>query len=69
MPVFGTCPICQTPIEAKLAIGRKSGKPSLSLACPVDARHFRGFINDKAFVETVLSQSASLHDHEEIQAD
>ena len=61
MSVFGTCPICQTPIEAKLAIGRKSGKPSLSLTCPVDPRHFRGFINDKAFVESILSNHGESH--------
>ena len=67
MSAFGTCPICEIPIEAKLAIGRKSGKPSLSLACPTDARHFRGFINEKVFVESVLSQAASLQDQEATQ--
>ena len=50
-----TCPVCQGIIEVRLSIGRKSGKPSLSMVCPADARHFRGFINDKAFVESVLS--------------
>ena len=49
------CPVCQGIIEVKLAIGRKSGKPSLSLVCPADARHYRGFINDRAYVQNVLS--------------
>ena len=49
-----TCPVCQGIVEIKLAIGRKSGKPSLSMVCPTDARHFRGFINDKDFVESAL---------------
>ncbi|NQW20320.1 MAG: hypothetical protein HQ477_06295 [Chloroflexi bacterium] len=56
-----TCLVCQEIVEIKLAIGRKSGKPSLSMVCPVDARHFRGFINDKTYVENVLSHHSETH--------
>ena len=47
------CPVCATPLKLSPAKSRKAKKPKLflMLACPVDGRHFRGFINDKAFVE------------------
>ena len=38
------------------AQGRKSGKPFLMLLCAVDGRHFRAFINDKAFVASVVAR-------------
>ena len=68
MSAFGKCPICNGAIKAKLAIGRKSGKRSLALACPTDARHFRGFINDREFVERNLSHHLSIKDSESDQA-
>ena len=56
-----TCPICGEAIQMRLAKGRKSGKPSLFLLCPADARHFRGFINDRRYVENVLSHYGETH--------
>ena len=50
------CLICQQPLTLRLARGRKSGKPSLMLVCPQDGRHFRGFINDQAYVKQVLAR-------------
>ena len=61
MSAIGTCPVCGGAIEMRLAKGRKSGKPSLSLSCPADARHFRGFINDRRYVENVLSNYGETH--------
>jgi uncharacterized protein YbaR (Trm112 family) len=47
------CPICQCPLALRPARGRKSGKLSLMLVCAQDQRHFRGFINDRDFVNQV----------------
>ena len=44
------CPVCHTPLAVRLAKGRKSGKPFVSLVCSQDGRHFRGFIADKEFI-------------------
>ena len=37
-------------------MGRKSGKAFLMLVCPVDGRHFRGFITDRTYVRQVMSR-------------
>lgn len=50
------CHICQIPFRVKLAYGRKSGKPCVSLSCPVDGRHLRAFITDKVYVQGVMEQ-------------
>ena len=50
------CPVCRDGMVFRPARGRRSGKPSIQLLCPVDARHFRGFINDQSFVEQVIGQ-------------
>ncbi len=50
------CPVCRQPLDLRIARGRKSGKTFLMLICAHDARHFRGFINDRAFVDGVLSR-------------
>jgi hypothetical protein len=49
------CPICGEPLSIRLARGRKSGKPFAMLLCARDGRHFRGFINHRAFVEDLLN--------------
>ena len=49
------CLVCREPLALRLARGRKSGKPSIMLICPTDGRHFRGFINDRAYVGQVLA--------------
>ena len=49
------CPICGTPLSIRLARGRKSGKAFVMLMCARDGRHFRGFINDRSYVEKVLN--------------
>jgi hypothetical protein len=50
------CLICGTPLTLRLARGRKSGKPFLMLICPVDGRHFRGFITHRDYVAGVLTR-------------
>jgi hypothetical protein len=50
------CLICATPLSLRLARGRKSGKPFLMLICPIDGRHFRGFINGQSYVKEVLAK-------------
>ena len=50
------CPVCRQPLDLRIARGRKSGKTFLMLICAHDARHFRGFINDRTFVDGVLSR-------------
>ena len=50
------CLICAQPLAVRLAYGRKSGKPFVSLTCPKDGRHFRAFINDREFVSGFLAR-------------
>jgi hypothetical protein len=50
------CIVCGSSLNLRTAKGRKSGKPFLMLLCPQDGRHFRGFINDQAFVRQVLAR-------------
>ncbi len=50
------CPVCQRDLEIRNATGRKSGKPFLMFICPEDGRHFRGFINDRGFMQQVLKK-------------
>ena len=49
------CPVCRQPLALRIARGRKSGKTFLMLLCAYYARHFRGFINDRTYVDGVLS--------------
>ena len=58
------CLICGQPLAIRLAYGRKSGKPFVSLVCPVDGRHFRAFINDREFVAGFL---ARLEGHTQVE--
>ena len=51
-PTF-PCPLCGSEIAVGLARSKK-GKPSISLRCPLDARHFRGFIADREYVSKVV---------------
>ena len=48
------CPVWGGPLALRPAQGRKSGKSFLMLVCPADGRHFRGFINDQAYVRRIL---------------
>ena len=48
------CPLCGETLELRPTRGRKSGKPSLMFICPVNGKHFRGFINDQDYVRKVL---------------
>ena len=50
------CLVCAAALTLRLARGRKSGKPFLMLICPVDGRHFRGFITHRDYVGGVLAR-------------
>ena len=50
------CPVCGATLRISAAQGRTSHKPSLMLVCPLDGRHFRGFINDREYVANVLAR-------------
>ena len=50
------CHICQTSLKVNLCFGRKSGKPGVSLSCPVDGRHLRAFVTDKEYVQGVIER-------------
>lgn len=58
------CHICQTPLKVKLCYGRKSGKPGVSLSCPVDGRHLRAFVTDKEYVQGVMERLEVVADDE-----
>lgn len=48
------CPVCGAGLRMKLARSKRTGKPSIALSCPVDGRHFRGFIADRDYVSKLL---------------
>ena len=50
------CIVCGSGLSLRTARGRKSGKPFLMLVCPVDGRHFRGFITHQDYVAGVLAR-------------
>ncbi len=50
------CLVCHSALDVRLAKGRKSQKPFLMLICPIDDRHFRGFISDKEFISKALGR-------------
>lgn len=53
------CPLCRTALRFSLATSRRSKKKKVfvMLVCPTDARHFRGFISDQAFVSKLVEQT------------
>ena len=53
------CVVCRGPLALRVARGRKSGKPFLMLVWTADGRHFRAFINDQAYVRSVLDRLES----------
>jgi hypothetical protein len=50
------CIVCGSNLTLRTARGRKSGKVFLMLLCGSDPRHFRGFVNDRNFVDSVLAR-------------
>ena len=50
------CLVCGEQLTIRLAKGRKSQKTFLMLLCRQDGRHFRGFINDRKYVDEVLAR-------------
>ena len=48
------CIVCLVDLEFRMPKTSKSGKQSIMLVCPSDARHFRAFINDQAYVAKVI---------------
>ncbi len=50
------CLVCGSALEVRLSKGRRSGKPFIMLICPVDGRHFRGFINNSEYLGKVLAR-------------
>ena len=55
------CPVCSVALTLSIATSRKAKKPKtfLMLICPVDGRHFRGFIADKEYVAGVIRRAES----------
>ena len=61
------CPVCGEALAWQIARGRKSGKPFLMLKCLRDGRHFRGFINHRAYVQAVVDKLEALQQSQEIK--
>ncbi len=53
------CFICGSALKVTLTHSQK-GKVAVGLTCPVDGRHFRGFVNHHPFVEEVIQQAGVL---------
>ena len=68
-PMQAPCPVCHEPLTLRLTHGRKSGKAFLMLLCAQDGRHFRGFINDRSYVDGVLSRLEGHTPLKEIEVD
>ena len=52
------CPLCRTRLRFSIATSKKAKrqKAFIMLVCPVDRRHFRGFIGDQDYVRRVIDQ-------------
>ena len=52
------CPVCGDSLALRTAKSRRAKKPKLflMLVCPKDGRHFRGFIQDREYVDSVVGQ-------------
>lgn len=61
------CPICACPLKVGIAKGRKSGKAFVMLRCPVDGRHFRGFITDRQYTARFLGNLETAQKSTEIK--
>ena len=48
--------VCGQQLNLRVATGRKSQKTFLMLICSRDGRHFRGFINDREYVDKILAR-------------
>ena len=48
------CLVCHGPVNVTLRLRKKSGKQYLMLLRGNDPRHYRAFINDEAFVTSVV---------------
>ena len=56
------CPVCGNALSVRKAASRRAAKPKvfLMLICSVDGRHFRGFIQDRDYVNRVLERLEQL---------
>ena len=58
-PALPLCLICGQALKVSLTTSQK-GRYAVALACPVDGRHFRGFVNHRPFVVQVMADTAAL---------
>ena len=60
------CPLCGEPLRFSIAASRRAKKPKsfVMLTCPTDGRHFRAFISDQAYVQSVLGAIGPTGTHE-----
>ena len=58
-PGAPTCLICGTSLKVALTTSKK-GKVAVGLSCPVDGRHFRGFVNDRDYVTRTIQATQAL---------
>lgn len=48
------CPVCMELLRVSITKSARD-KAALMLVCPRDGRHFRGFVNDRAFVAQAIA--------------
>ncbi len=53
------CLICGAALKVALTRSQK-GKVAVGLSCPVDGRHFRGFVNDRDYVTRTIQATQVL---------
>ena len=49
-----TCPVCKVQLDIRPGEGRKSHKLCIVIVCPVNGKHFRGFIMGQDYVGEVF---------------
>lgn len=55
VPTDISCPVCQEKIAAFVTTSKR-GRHAIGLKCPRDGRDFRGFVNNPAFVASLLER-------------
>lgn len=49
------CPVCGAELGSIFTKSQRSNRQAVMLMCPVDARHFRGFVNDPKWVSEAVA--------------
>ena len=62
------CLVCGSSLDVRVAKSRRAKNPKLflMLVCPRDGRHFRGFVQDREYVDGVLHRLSRVSGSQEV---